>query len=67
MVDLTERWAREVTDKRIRCDTFLNVPALINALKSRDANTSTLQHPKVIVLASPAAQIFSKIAECKDI
>jgi transposase len=63
-LNLVERWFRELTDKRLRRDSFKNVPALIAAITQYiDAHN---QNPQVFVWSASVEQIMSKIAKCKE-
>jgi len=63
-LNLVERWFRELTDKRLRRDSFKNVPALIAAItKYIDAHN---QNPQVFVWSASVEQIMTKIAKCKE-
>ena len=64
-MNLVERWFRELTDKRIRRGSFLNVPALIAAIKDYLDNHN--QHPQVFVWSAPVERILAKIAKCKEV
>ena len=63
-LNLVERWFRELTDKRIRRGSFLNVPALIAAITDYLDNHN--QNPKVFVWSAPVERILAKIAKCKE-
>jgi transposase len=63
-LNLVERWFRELTDKRIRRGSFLNVPALIAAIKDYLDNHN--QNPQVFVWSAPVERILAKIAKCKE-
>jgi hypothetical protein len=63
-LNLVERWFRELTDKRLRRDSFKNVPALIAAITQYiDAHN---QNPQVFVWSVSVEQIMTKIAEYKE-
>ena len=61
-MNLVERWFRELTDKRIRRGSFLNVSALIAAIKDYLDNHN--QNPRVFVWSAPVERILAKIAKC---
>jgi transposase len=63
-LNLVERWFREITDKRIRRDSFQNVSALIKAIKDYLENHN--QNPKIFVWSAPVERILAKIAKCKE-
>jgi len=63
-LNLVERWFREITDKRIRCGSFRNVPELIAAI--RKYLDSHNQNPRVFVWSAPVERILAKIAKCKE-
>jgi hypothetical protein len=62
---MVERWFREITDKQIRCDTFRNMPAVIDAFKNYIDNHN--QHLQVIVRTAPVVQILSMLAKYKEV
>jgi len=63
-LNLVERWFREITDKRIRRDSFHNVPSLIKTIKEYLNNHN--QNPKVFVWSAPVERILAKIAKCQE-
>ena len=63
-LNLVERWFREITDKRIRRGTFMNVPSLINAIL--DYIEGHNQDPTPFVWSAPVERILAKIAKCKE-
>jgi transposase len=63
-LNLIERWFRDLTDKRIRRDSFHNVPALIQAITDYLENHN--QNPEVFVWSASVEHIMAKIAKCKE-
>ena len=63
-LNLVERWFRNLTDKRLRRGTFLNVPSLINAIMDHIGNQN--QNPRVFVWTAPVQRIIDKITKCKE-
>jgi transposase len=62
-LNLVERWFREITEKRIRRDSFESVPELIKAIEDYMAITNA--NPKPFVWHKTAQQILDKLAKCK--
>jgi len=62
-LNLVERWFREITEKRIRRDSFNSVPELIAAIEEYLAVTN--ENPKPFVWHKTAQQILDKLAKCK--
>jgi transposase len=63
-LNLIERWFRQITDKRIRRGTFVNVRQLVDAISAYIGAHN--QDPKPFVWSAPVARILSKIAKCKE-
>lgn len=63
-LNMVERWFREITDKRIRRGTFLNVSELIAAIEEYLNNHN--QSPKVFVWTASVERIMAKVAKCKE-
>ena len=63
-LNLVERWFRNLTDKRLRRGTFLNVPSLIKAIMDYIGNQN--QKPRIFVWTAPVQRIVAKIAKCKE-
>jgi transposase len=64
-LNLVERWFREITEKRIRRDSFESVPELIAAIEEYLAVTNA--NPKPFVWHKSAQTILDKIARCKAV
>jgi transposase len=64
-LNLVERWFRELTEKRVRRDSFLNVPDLIAAIE--DYLAASNADPKPFVWHTTAQALLEKIARCKAI
>jgi transposase len=63
-LNLVERWFRDLTDKRIRRDSFESVPELIATIDDYIAQSN--QNPHVFVWTASADRILAKIAKCKE-
>jgi len=63
-LNLVERWFRDLTDKRIRRDSFQSVPELIAVIEDYLAQSN--QNPHIFVWTAPAERILAKIAKCKE-
>jgi transposase len=64
-LNLVERWFREITEKRIRRDSFESVPVLIGAIK--EYLTITNENPKPFIWHKSAQTILDKVAKCKSV
>jgi transposase len=64
-LNLVERWFREITEKRIRRDSFESVPQLITAIEEYLAVTNS--DPKPFVWHKSAQTILDKISGCKAV
>jgi len=64
-LNLVERWFREITEKRIRRDSFESVPQLIAAIEEYLAVTN--KNPKPFVWHKSAQTILDKVAKCKSV
>lgn len=64
-LNLVERWFRELTDKRIRRESFQSVSQLIAAIEEFLAASNA--HPKPFVWHASAQSIIDKITRCKSI
>jgi transposase len=64
-LNLVERWFREITEKRIRRDSFESVPQLITAIE--EYLTVTNSDPKPFVWHKSAQTILDKISGCKAV
>ena len=63
-LNMVERWFRNLTDKRLRRDSFKNVPVLIATIMQYiEAHN---QNPKVFVWSASVEDIMGKIAKCKE-
>jgi len=64
-LNLIERWFREITDKRLRRGTFLNVPDLIAAIMAYiDAHNA---HPKTFVWTAKVEDILEKTRRARAV
>jgi transposase len=63
-LNLVERWFRDLTDKRIRRDSFGSVPELIATIDQYIAHSN--QNPHVFVWTASVESILAKIAKCKE-
>ena len=63
-LNLVERWFRDLTDKRIRRESFESVPELITTINDYLAQSN--QNPHVFVWTASAERILAKIAKCKE-
>ena len=63
-LNLVERWFRDLTEKRIRRDSFKSVPDLVRAIHEYLDNHN--QNPKVFVWSAPVERILEKVAKCKE-
>lgn len=63
-LNLVERWFRDLTDKRIRRDSFESVPELIATIEDYIAQSN--QNPHIFVWTASADRILAKIAKCKE-
>jgi transposase len=63
-LNLVERWFRDLTDKRIRRDSFESVPELIATIDDYIARSN--QNPHIFVWTASADRILAKIAKCKE-
>jgi len=64
-LNLVERWFREITEKRIRRESFESVPELIKAIEDYVSITNT--QPKPFVWHKSAQEILNKLARCKAV
>lgn len=62
-LNLVERWFREITEKRIRRESFESVPELIKAIE--DYMSITNADPKPFLWHKTAQEILDKLAKCK--
>lgn len=63
-LNLVERWFRDLSQKRIRRESFDSVPDLIATIE--DYLEQSNQHPHVFVWTASADSILAKIAKCKE-
>jgi len=63
-LNLVERWFRDLTDRRIRRDSFESVPELIATIGDYIAQSN--QNPHIFVWTASADRILAKIAKCKE-
>ena len=64
-LNLVERWFRDITDKRIRRDSFRSVAELVDSINAY-LNQSNLQ-PKPFIWTASVQQILDKVGRCKAI
>jgi transposase len=64
-LNLVERWFREITEKRIRRDSFESVPELIAVIEEYLSITNA--NPKPFVWHKSAQSILDKVAKCKSV
>ena len=64
-LNLVERWFRELTEKRIRRDSFRNVSSLIDTITNYINYHN--QNPRVFTWTATVELILSKIAKCKEV
>ena len=64
-LNLVERWFRELTEKRVRRESFESVPELIAAIEEYLAGSNA--DPKPFVWHASAQAILDKLARCKAI
>ncbi len=64
-LNLVERWFRDLTEKRVRRESFESVPELITAIE--DYMSVSNADPKPFVWHKSAQAILDKIARCKVI
>ena len=63
-LNLIERWFAELTNKRIRRDSFLSVEDLIAAIEEFLAAWN--EHPKPFVWTATVDSILAKLARCRQ-
>jgi transposase len=63
-LNLIERWFSELTNKRIRRDSFFSVQDLVNAIKEFLAAWN--EKPKPFVWTATAHSIVAKLARCRQ-
>ena len=63
-LNLIERWFAELTNKRIRRDSFLSVDDLIAAIE--DFLAAWNEHPKPFVWTATVDSILAKLARCRQ-
>lgn len=64
-LNLVERWFRELTEKRLRRDSFESVPELISAIEEYLSVTNA--NPKPFVWHKSVQTILDKVARCKAV
>jgi len=64
-LNLVERWFREITDKRIRRDSFVSVPQLIEAIMDYIEHHN--QNPETFVWTAKVQDILAKIARARAV
>ena len=63
-LNLIERWFRDLTNKRLRRDSFEHVPRLIAVIEDYIAQSN--QNPHIFVWTASVESILAKIAKCKE-
>ena len=63
-LNLIERWFRNLTQQRLRRDSFHNVRELIHAIG--DYIRGHNQNPRIFVWSAPVERILTKVAKCKE-
>jgi transposase len=63
-LNLVERWFRDITEKRIRRDTFRSVDELVQAIEAYVAHNNT--HAKPFVWTATAEDILAKVARARQ-
>ena len=63
-LNLVERWFRDLTDKRIRRESFDSVPDLIAVIE--DYLMKSNQNPHIFVWTASVDRILAKFAKCKE-
>ena len=63
-LNLVERWFRDLTQQRLRRESFHHVTELIRAISDYIDNNN--QNPRVFVWSASVEQILTKIAKCKE-
>jgi transposase len=63
-LNMVERWFREITQKRLRRGTFLNVDSLNKAILDYIHNHN--QNPQAFVWTATVERIMTKITKCKE-
>jgi transposase len=64
-LNLVERWFREITDKRIRRESFANVEQLIAVIKDYLAKHN--EDPKALVWTAKADEILAKVRRARAV
>jgi transposase len=64
-LNLVERWFREITDKRIRCGVFHNVPELIDAIMGYIARHN--ENPQSFEWTAKAEDILEKVRRAREV
>jgi transposase len=64
LLNMVERWFRNISEKRIRRGSFTSIPALVATIEEYLANHN--QNPRVFIWSGPVDKILSKIAKCKE-
>lgn len=63
-LNMVERWFGEITEKRLRRGTFVNVRSLVKAIK--DYIHTHNQNPQAFVWTATPERIMAKITKCKE-
>ena len=63
-LNLVERWFRNLTERRLRRDSFHNVKELIPTIG--DYISGQNQNPRIFVWSAPVERILTKVAKCKE-
>jgi transposase len=63
-LNLVERWFRNLTEQRLRRDSFHNVQQLIQTIG--DYISGHNQNPRIFVWSAPVERILTKVTKCKE-
>jgi transposase len=63
-LNLIERWFRNLTQQRLRRDSFHNVKELIQTIGDYIGGHN--QNPRIFVWSAPVERILTKVAKCKE-
>ncbi len=63
-LNLVERWFRNLTERRLRRDSFHNVKELTQTIG--DYIRGHNQNPRIFVWSAPVERILTKVAKCKE-
>lgn len=63
-LNLVERWFRNLTERRLRPDSFHNVKVLIQTIGAYISGHN--QNPRIFVWSAPVERILTKVGKCKE-